>query len=361
MDFSLTTVVVVPPGESPIEVGSTQDLLAGEVGFYKPDYVAATAITIVPATSKYFYIAQGRENTYLQGTKRSNKIAASEVTEWYKVVGDATATNQTTIVDNFTVQCGEDVTITLRGFSSYLETLYFNGFTRSVTTPAPCCDCDADPCVDTDITALVLSIYNNLIAQGTDAVNGDNIKLSDFYTFAIVNPGAGDATEGISIIGKPLTKYGVPCDIAAYPHEYDKLRFNVFAYTGADTTVDFLVYDACDMAADVETTVESSYPSGTAEEIRQLELNYYSYQVGYLKHLYRMAGYNQAFEGYAVDGTSYTTFYIKFNDVDKSKYKWGDYIEEDSTVILAVETGAEADLFEATLTAALGAPDESMA
>jgi hypothetical protein len=361
MDFSLTTVVVVPIGEAPIVAGSTQDLLAGEVGFFKPDYVAATNVTIVPATSKYFYIAQGRENTYLQGTKRSDKIAASEVTEWYKIVGNPTPLNQITVVDNFTVQCGEDVTITLRGHSSYLDTLYFNGFTRSVTTAAPCCDCDADPCVDTDITALVLSIYNNLIAQGTDTVNGDNIKLTDFYTFAIVNSAAGDATEGISITGKPLDVYGQPCDVAAYPHEYDRLRFNVFAYTGADTTVDFLVYDACDMAADVETTQDSTYPSGTAEEIEQLEKNYYSYQVGYLKHLYRMAGYNQAFESLVTKGENYTTFYIKFNGVDKSEYKWGDFIEQDSTVIMAVKAGAEADAFEVILTAALGAPDESAA
>lgn len=361
MDFSLTTVVVVPAGNAPIVAGSTQDLLAGEVGFFKPDYVAATAGTIVPATSKYFYIAQGRENTYLQGTKRSDKIAASEVTEWYKVVGNPTPLNQITVIDNFTVQCGEDVTITLRGFSSYLETIAFNGWTRSVTVAAPCCDCDADPCLDVDVTALVQSIYDALIAQGTDAVNGDNLKLSDYYDFAIVNPGAGDATEGISITGKALTKYGVPCDVAAYPHEYDKLRFNVFAYTGADTTVDFLVYDACDMAADVETTQESSYASGGGAEIRQLELNYYSYQVGYLKHLYRMAGYNQAFEGYADEAETYTTFYIKFNGVDKSEYKWGDYVEQDSTVILAAVTGADADAYEAILTAALGAPDESMA
>jgi hypothetical protein len=361
MDFSLITVVVVPEGEAPIEIGSTQDLLAGEVGFYKPDYVAATALTIVPATSKYFYIAQGRENTYLQGTKRSDKISVENTTEWYKVTGNPTALNQITVIDNFTVQCGEDVTVTLRGHSSYLDTLYFNGFTRSVTTPAPCCDCDADPCVDTDITALVLKIFNNLEAQGTDAVNGDNIRLSDFYTFAIVNSGAGDATEGISITGKALDVYGNPCDVAAYPHEYDRLRFNAWCYTGPDTTVDFLVYDACDMAADVETTQESTYPSGTADEIRQLEKNYYSYQAGYLKHLYRTAGYNQNFESHVVDGVNYDTFYIKFNGVDKSAYNWGDYIPEDSTVILAAKSGAEADAFEVSLTAALGAPDESMA
>ena len=112
----------------------------------------------------------------------------------------------------------------------------------------------------------------------------------------------------------------------------------------------------------VATVVEgtrANYAYGLAEEIKQLEINFYSYQAGYLKTLYRMAGYNQNFES-LVDAAVYDTFYIKFNTVDKSAYNWGDYIPADSTIILAVPT-ANSAAYEAILTAALGAPDVSNA
>ena len=147
MDFSLTTVVVVPAGVTPNPTTDyTQDLLAGEVGLFGKDYKAVDAGTI--AAQPYFYVAQGRDNTYLQGSKRSDKIAKADVTEWYKVIGCPTPTNQIMEIGEFTAQCGDVLTLTLRGHSSYLDTLYFNGFTRSVTINAPCCDCDGDPCED---------------------------------------------------------------------------------------------------------------------------------------------------------------------------------------------------------------------
>ena len=349
MDFSLTTVVVVPVGGTPSPVtDSTQDLLAGEVGLFGKDYVGVSAATI--AAQPYFYIAQGRDNTYLQGSKRSDKISKANVTEWYKVIGCPTPTNQIVEIGDFTVQCGETLTLTLRGHSSYLNALYFNGFTRSVTVQAPCCDCDTDPCVDVDAEALVDALLLKLAAK-SPGINSDNIHLEQFYTFS--KSGFG-ATTKLVIEGKPVNKYGNPCDIAAYPAEYDRLWFSAFVYTGPATTADFIVYDACDMAATTTVTQTSNYPTGTAEEIAQLEKNYYSYQAGYLKHLFRMAGYNQNFESQVVAGTNYTTYYIKFNEVDKSLYKWGDYIMPDSTVILAVPA-AQAAAFQAILVAGLGA------
>jgi len=347
-DFSLTTVVVVPPGASPIVADSTQDLLAGEVGFYGPDYVAATAGNI--GADPYFYVAQGRDNTYLQGTKRSDKISSANVTEWYKVTGCPTPTNQIVEIGDFTAQCGDVLTLTLRGHSSYLDTLYFNGFTRSVTIQAPCCDCDDDPCVDVDAEALVDALLVKLAAK-SPGINSDNIHLEQFYTFT--KSGTGAATK-LVIEGKPVTKHGQPCDIAAYPAEYDRLWFNAWVIEGPATTVDFIVYDACEQVATVAVTQTSNYPTGTAEEIAQLEKNYYSYQAGYLKHLYRTAGYNQNFESLVVAGTNYTTYYIKFNEVDKSAFKWGDYIVPDSTVIMAIPAG-DAAAFEAILVAGLGA------
>ena len=357
-DFSLTTLFVVPVGQTALpSSGSTQDLTPGQVGIYKNDYSVATAANI--AAAPYFYIAQGRTNTYLLGSKRSDKIKGcpsgagcnSNVTEWYKVAGCPVPVTQVTDVANFQVKCGDVITVTLRAHSSYLDTLYFNGFTRSVTVQAPCCDCGADPCDLVDVPALIDSIIAKFL-QSAPGNNPDNITFSDFYQFQRIG---NDANAILRISGKPLTKYGQPCDVAAFPFEYDRMWFRTFVYSGPATTADFIVADACNIVADATVIQRSSYPTGTSAEIAQLEKNFYSYQAGYLKHLYRMAGYNENFESWVSDGSTYDTFYIKFNEVDKSAYSWGDYIKEDSMVIIAaVAGGAAATAIETVLEAALG-------
>ena len=364
-DFSLTTLFVVPVGQTALpSSGSTQDLTAGQVGIFKPDYTVATATNIEDAGVDYFYVAQGRTNTYLQGSKRSDKIAGAlqnggtnlkaNVTEWYKVSGCSTAANQITDVTDFSVGCGEVVTLTLRAHSSYIDTLYFNGFTRSVTVQAPCCDCGADVCVDVDTNALI----NSLIAKLEQAAPGDNPDNISFNTFFEFENVGGTI---LRIHGKPLTQYGQPCDIAAFPFEYDRMYFNTFVYEGPATTADFIVSDACNIVATSSVIQKASYASGGSEEFKQLEKNFYSYQAGYLKSLYRMNGYNENFESYVSDGATYDSYYIKFNEYDKSAYQWGDYVHQDSTVIIAAPN-ADSDggsgiaaAIEAVLVAALGA------
>jgi hypothetical protein len=355
-DFSLTTLFVVPVGQIALpSSGSTQDLTAGQVGIFKSNYVAATAGTIA-TNNLYFYVAQGRENTYLQASKRSDRISStgSNVSEWYKVTGCATAANQITDVTNFTAQCGDTLTLTLRAHSSYIDTLYFNGFTRSVTIQAPCCDCGGDPCADTDANILINELISKLTAQAP-GINPDNISFNTFYTFENVGGTI------LRITGKPLTKYGQPCDVAAFPFEYDRMSFRTFVYSGPATTADFIVADACNLVAETVITQRASYATGQSAEIAQLEKNFYSYQAGYLKHLYRMNGYNENFETYVSGGVTYTTYYIKFNELDKSAYQWGDYIMEDSTVIIAAPqtqsngtSNPIGGLIETVLEAALG-------
>ena len=344
-DFSLTTLFVVPVGQTTFpSSGSTQDLTPGQVGFFYSDYSAFDPIMDPLDDDKYFYVAQGRENTYLQGSKRSGKIAVknsntfyqpANITELYSVKGCATALNQITEVDNWTVQCGEVVTLTLRAHSSYIDTLYFNGFTRSVTVNAPCCDCGADPCTDVDVPALIDEVIAKL-EQSAPGNNPDNISFSTFYTFERVGV---DASAKLVITGKPVTKYGQPCDVAANPHEFDKMRFETFVYSGPATTADFIVDDNCDPVATATKVQESSYARGTSDEIKQLEKNYYSYQAGYLKSLLRMNGFNQNFESHVTDGVIYDTITIKFNQIDKSAYQWGDYVMQDQTVIIAIPQG----------------------
>lgn len=355
-DFSLTTLFVVPVGNTLPSSGSTQDLTAGQVGIFLNDYSVATAGNI--AAAPYFYVAQGRVNTYLQGSKRSDKISGcpggssckTNVTEWYKSLGCPTAVNQVTDVVDFTVKPGEVVTLTLRGFSSYLNTLYFNGFTRSVTVNAPCLACGADPCTDVDVPALIddLIYHLELDAPGN---NPDNITLSQFYQFQRIGD---DSSALLRISGKPLTVYGQPCDVAAFPWEYDRFYFRTFIFSGPATTADFIVDDPCNRVATPVITQRSNYPVGTSAEVQQLEKNFYSYQAGYLKHLYRMNGYNENFESWVTDGQIYDLYYIKFNEYDKSAYQWGDYIMEDSTVIIAVPEN-QTSAIEAILVAGLGA------
>ena len=353
-DFSLTTLFVVPVGQTTFpSAGSTQNLTAGQVGIFDNNYAA----TNTPGSAPYFYVAQGRVNTYLQGSKRSDKIAGcgesaackSNVTEWYTVTGCPTAATQITDVTNFVAKCGDVITLTLRAHSSYIDTLYFNGFTRSVTVQAPCCDCGGDPCDTVDTNALI----NQFIAKLTQAAPGnnpDNISFNTFYTFENIGGTI------LRINAKPLTKYGQPCDVAAFPFEYDRMYFRTFVYAGPATTADFIVADNCNIVANPVVVQRASYAVGTSEEIKQLEKNFYSYQAGYLKHLYRMVGYNENFESWVSDGTTYDTYYIKFNEYGKSNYVWGDYITEDATVIIAVPQAASATL-SAILEDALGVPE----
>ena len=365
--FALTTLFVVPVGESLPSSGtkSTQDLAAGELGFFSSNYAAVDASDI--AASPYFYVAQGRSNTYLQGSKRSDKIKGcpgqsatppvavktcnSNVTEWYKVSGCATAANQITDITDFKVQCGEILTVTLRAFSNYINTLYFNGFTRSVTVQAPCCECGGDVCTDVDVNALInsLIVAFNKKAPGN---NPDNVSFDSFFSFENVGGTI------LRIHGKPLTKYGQPCDVAAFPFEYDRMYFNSFVYEGPATTADFIVADACNIVATSSVIQNSSYPSGLSAEWKQAEINYYSYQAGYLKSLYRMGGYNENFESYVADNIVYDSYYIRFNEYDKAAYQWGDYIHMDNIVIIAVpnndaSAGQSANI-QAVLVAALG-------
>ena len=339
-DFSLTTLFVVPVGQSAVpSSGSTQDLDPGTVGIFNNLYATVDDTDI--ANFPYFYIAQGRDNTYLQGSKRSDKISGcptgssckSNVTEWYKVSGCPTAANQITDVTNFTVQCGESITLTLRAHSSYIDTLYFNGFTRSVTIQAPCCGCDENPCDDVSDNTIINLLIAKLTQQAS-GINPDNISFNTFFTFENVGGTI------LRITGKPLTQYGQPCDVAAFPFEYDRMSFRTFVYAGPATTADFIVADACNFVATPVITQRASYATGTSAEITQLEKNFYSYQAGYLKHLYRMAGYNENFESWVSAGATYDTFYIKFNEYDRSAYVWGDYITEDATVIIAAPNAA---------------------
>lgn len=347
-DFSLPRLYVVPVGNTLPSSGSTDALTPGKFGIFLNTYAIANAGNI--AAAPYFYLDQGRSNNYAQISKRSDKIDKNNIIDWYKTVGSATAAVQISTITNWHVQCGESVTVTLRAHSYYIDALYFNGFTRSVTVQAPCCDCEDNPCEDVPVPALIDSIIAkfNQAAPGT---NPDNISFSTFYNFQRIGD---DENAYLLISGKPLTSYGTFCDIALNPYQYDRMWFRAWAYTGPATTQDFIVYDNCDQVAQFNVTQRSSYPSGTSEQVAQTEINYHSYGVPYMKDLFRNSGYNQNFESWVTPGTVYDLYYIKYRPYNE-QYTWASYVKQDAEILLAIPQSLSAGI-ETVLAAALGTP-----
>lgn len=352
-DFSLPTLFVVPVGNTLPTSGTSASLTAGQFGVFLPTYAPATAGN-VPGV-KYITLAQGRSETLYQGSKQSDKIAASKVKKWYKVVGQGGANNEIQEISDFSAKCGEQLTVTFRVHSSYADTISFNGVTRSVTVQMPCCGCGDNPC-DVIANETIIDLILAKIAQ-EDALPKDPaaLKLSSFLTFEKIGTGSSAV---LRVIGKALTKYGNPCDIAAFPWEYDRLWFRCFAYIGPATTVDFIVSDACVTAGVVTVIQRSSYPLGTAEEVAQLEKDYFSYQ-SYQKHLFRMPGYNQLFESWVTTGTVYNQFVIQFDELSQDD-SFTQNLHIDERVIIMVPQASSAAL-EAILVAYLGAAEDSTA
>lgn len=352
MDFSLTTVFVVPVGNTLPSSGSSESLTEGQFGVFK-DEQRTIANNGNIATAAFIQFAQGQPNLYL-GSKVSDKIKASKVKKWYKVTGSATAANEIWQVGAFTASCGEDVTLTLRGHSKYLDTIAFNGLTRSVTVKAPCCDCGADPCTEVDNEALV-DLFIQKLAQIDAAQVGPNaLRIDTFFTFTKVGTGANAV---LLISSKALTVYGQPCDVAANPYIYDRIWFRVWAYKGPATTVDFIVANNCDLAGTSTLLQRSSFPHGTSAEVKQMEFNYYSYQSPF-KSLYRMNGYNQYFESWVTDGQLYDQYVIQFDELQQDD-SYTANLKEDERSILFIPQGSTSTI-ETMLVTYLGAiTDES--
>jgi hypothetical protein len=140
---------------------------------------------------------------------------------------------------------------------------------------------------------------------------------------------------GVKIEGKSLDKYGNPCDPISFPHEFDKLTFEVFAYKGAPTTQDFITFDRCDNIP-ITTTQRSTYATGSGEEIFMLEKRYHSYQTT-LKHIFHDTNFNGGFVRYSDASRFYDTYVLKFKAPDLST--WSNQTQQDETVIIAVPTG----------------------
>lgn len=145
---------------------------------------------------------------------------------------------------------------------------------------------------------------------------------------------------GVKIEGKTLDKYGNPCDPIAFPYEFDKLTFEVFAYKAPATSQDYNVYDRCDNIP-ITTTQRSTFQTGSGDEIFELEKRYHSYQTT-MKHIYHDSAYNGGFVRYSDPSKFYDTYVLKFKSPDL--LTWDASTRQDETVIFAVPTGEGTDL-----------------
>lgn len=349
-EYSLTTVFVVPPSNTLPTSGGTEAQAAGVFSVRK-DEARTIATNGNIATAKFIQFFQGRGATLNIGSKPSDKIKASKVKRWYKASGAATAVNEIWNVSDFRAKCGEDVTLTLVGHSSYLDTISFNGLTRSVTVQAPCCECGEDPCTDVDNEALIDLILAKVQTMANVQSGTSSLTIATFFSFTKVGTGA-DAY--IQIQSNPLTRYAQPCDLAANPYEFDRIWFRVFVINGPATTVDFEVFDNCDVAATTTLLQRSSFPQLTSDEVAQMEKDYYSYQAPF-KHLFSNPGYDPYFESYVVAGTVYDQYVIQFDEYSQNDAFVAN-LREDEKVILYIPQG-ETSTIETMLVTYLGAID----
>ena len=356
MDFSLTTLMITNSGTL-ATTGSRQNLTAGQIGVFNPDYTVATVGTI--AAKAYVYIAQGRIELIpgLGGTKSSDKISATKVIEFYKVPAVQNNVTQVTQIGSWNLECDQEITFTFVLHSSYIDTGFFNGLTKSFVGKTPCCSCGGNPCASITGAALDTFIDTVVAKMNLVTVQSPITQGQDFSRFLVASRLGSSALGGNPVLvltEKQLDIYGNPCEFDAFPWEYDRLWFRSFIVNGPFTTQDLEVYDSCNIAGVANITQRSTYQTGSSTELAQLEKNFYSYQTNQFKSTFKQNAWNQAFTSYVVGGTFYDTYVLKYRAYDDNN-EWNPAVPQDETVVIAFPTGT-GGAFETLTNPLLGAP-----
>lgn len=346
--FSIPHLFVVPASNSIPTSGSSSALTAGQFGIFRDDYTAATAANIASSAPKYIYIFQGNHVTVPgMANKRSDKIYADNILEWYKIPALTSSSVQITTVTGLAAVAGEPLNLTIRLFGNYIENAFFNGLTRTVTVPAECLECGADPCVST--------VTDETYEALADAVNAEEL-LSQYITASVTGSvDTDDATLVLTAnaLTNPIT---ATSDVHNDPYRVDRIFFYTYLNKGASVSQDFLVDDVCDIPGTITVTQRATYKHGMAAEIKLMEIWYYSYSSVY-RELFTDPAYNGAFSS-QVTAASYDLYYIKFKMPQPDAFHSIERMDE--TVIIAVPTG-EATTIEAILVAFAGAVKNSQA
>lgn len=348
-DYSLIRVFTAPVGNTIPTSGTTATLTANQLGIFLPSAAPATAANI--GAADYFFFAQGRPNADLNlRSIKSDKIYLNKVIEKYKITSEDTTRNKIIALTDFTASCDESVSVTIRAFSSYINTSFYNGMTRSFTHQTPCCECGESPCAE-----LSAQDIQDMVDDFADKINADTL-FSPYVNAARVGSGA---TSQLWIQGELLpAEVDAANDPMNFPYEYDTVNFQVFAARAPFTTQDLVIDDRCDVFATVTTLQDISFPRGTYDQVRKVELEYAPYTVPAFKTKYKDNNYNGLLHINAVPGTLYTEYVIKCQNPE-SLNNWGVFIQQDFTVRLFIPA-ASAAAFETIMVAKLGAfPDKS--
>ncbi len=364
MDFSLTTLYVLPASNTLPTTGTTAALTAGQFGVFKPDYTPATAGTV--AAQPYIMLAQGRQQNYPGvGTKKSDRIFLANVTEWYKITANSTVLPHIVTFSAFdNTVCGQDVTVSLRLKSFYIDTGYFNGKTQSYTLTTPCCDCGDDPCATLSDAAIV-SLIDDFIDKINDTnINGNNPlpitnkNANSISTYVTASRGGSSGSRTLIVTGNTLAVEPTSADPTVFQYQYDRLYFWGYAYKGPATSQDYNVWDSCDPFATVTTTQTATYINGDSKQATQLEKNFWSNNTAQIaKRLWSNVNFNGAYTTEVVSGTYYDFYYLKY--ANPRKLPWVASVAQDESVIILNPTGQNAGTIT-VLTNFLGTPiDES--
>lgn len=339
MIFLLPHVFVSPVGNTLPTTGTTSDLTANQLGIFLPNFTPATAGNA--AAAEYLRVVQQRPNSDLNlPTVKSDKIYADKVIKKYKIVGSAGDVLEATISD-FDVRCDENLSLTLRVWENDLEISYANGYTRTFTKKAPCCDCDGDPCESVSTEDL-----ETLIAEFVDDINGDPI-LSKYMTASVGSDDVSIDLVGINQVDAPVS------DKLANTYRPNATSFKAWAYRGAPTTQDIIDYDSCEAIGTFTITQEIGYPVGTSQQVEMIERSKHSYKIPIFKDYYKGGdAFNGLYHSNVTAGTLYDQLVIEFYNPE-TPVGWNSQVAQTSVVQIFTPQ-AQTSAVEAILTPKYG-------
>lgn len=328
-NYSLERVFVLLPSNTLPTTGTTATLAPNQVGVFLPNYTPATGANI--AAAEYIFIAQGRPNDDLNlRSIKSDLIYKTKIKKKYKITSEDTIRQKIVSVGDWSASCGESVSLTLRLFSSYINTNFYNGMTRSVTYLTRCCECGESPCeqlTDEDIEDMV----DSFVTQ----INGDNL-MNTYINASRVGSGSSSELWITGLLVRP--EVSAANNPSNFPYEYDTVNFDVFAQRDPFTTQDMVVDDRCSTFATATVLQTISFPRGTPEQVRQVEKENYAYKVPRFKTLYTDNDWNGLRHSNVVDGEMYDEYVIICQNPETPN-NYGEYVSQDFTVRLFAPTG----------------------
>lgn len=336
MDYSLTTVYVLPSDSVIMTAGGSEDLIAGQLGAYIDGFKTA----IAPGTTftKPFQLAQGRypQDAITLGSKKSGQFTPMSITEMYSLEPFVSQNNSTVIeMTNFAnLKCDEFYSFSLKASSFFTNIMYAGGKMDSVSAQTPCCDCGQDPCA-TLTDAQILEFLTELVELA-------NSKWNQLVT--VVLTGTTVADFKITITTLPLESYNTECVL--FPNQMnDEMLIYPYFIKGPDSSQTPVgLVNRCDDGVELNVKERFKYSIGTADSVRAMEANYFTYQ-HWMKSKISQGSpeWRQHFTSFVEDGEDYQTFVLKGKNLSSNE-TWAGYVHTDQIAIVCIPVSNAAAL-----------------